>query len=205
MENKNSMLPVATVLDFVNIQRMVALLLFCCILSTSFRLLHIVGAKLKNIWTWSCDFIWTFNVFSHWPWLLFPLFLSSCLFHICLSSPFLLLITRPRLMEQSFSSALNNIFQNPSPEATDLSALPEGQQQWQWFRSSLHSCSLFSKHLAWNTCTQDASCAWLCLSLFTWCCLVACDKFVCQPFLFSRLKLILSLMMLPACSCSSGS
>lgn len=110
-----------------------------------------------------------FHLYLHYDSLLTPvpsLFLFFCLFHLCLinpPSPHYI----PYLEEQSFTCTLNSIFQTPSPKATNLSALPEGQQQWQWgpvFSPAPYFINTWLEtHLS-----SGCFCAWLYLSQFTW-------------------------------------
>ena len=93
---------------------------------------------------------------------LFPLFLSSCLFHICLSIPFLLLITLHVLCNNLSQVLWTTFFKIQLQKPLPCQPYLKGSSDDRGSQSSLHSCSLFGKCLAWNTWTRDASCAWLC-------------------------------------------
>ena len=143
----------------------------------SFRLLHIVGAKLKYL-TDCVILSGLLMFFSTDPGLSFLFSFPPASFTSVLPAPFSFSLHATsygtiflKCSEQRFSKSISRSHWLVSLtwRSAAMTAVP----------SSLHSCSLFREYLAWNTCTQDASCAWLCLSLFTWCCLVACDKFVC--------------------------
>jgi len=96
---------------------------------------------------------------------LFPLFLSSCLFHICLSIPFLLLITLHVLCNNLSQVLWTTFFKIQLQKPLPCQPYLKGSSDDRGSQSSLHSCSLFGKCLAWNTWTRDASCAWLCRSV----------------------------------------
>lgn len=112
--------------------------------------------------------ICTFNILLYWPNFVFPLFSFSCLFYICPIHPFSPSHYTPCLMEQSFTSTLNSIFQTQLQKLLTCQPYLKVSSNDKGTQPSLQLL-LILLIPGWKLiCPGNASCAWLRLRLFTW-------------------------------------